>query len=293
MNKIFYLKSLYKSLYCREFYFNLFFARKVSYFKYLLILAMLVAIPVSLNAKKTLNQIISSELPIFSSINNEIIDKEIEFIKSQSPEIIYKNNQFYSDNFEPTIIKNHSNEILAIIDTERKLTKSDYNNSPVILKDNELIFNDEINNIQTSLPANEVFNSFEKYFDNKNENEKLFRIDKFYFDFLSIINTPFYVILFFCFIWFLVKFLISTILYSFIVGAMLSILIKNYIFEYKLCLKISAFTLTPIVIFECVTYGAGVKIFNYTNLVYFITHIIYIYFAIESFSKIKNKIKTI
>ncbi|MDX1949132.1 MAG: DUF1189 family protein [Rickettsiales bacterium] len=283
MKNQFYIEAIYKSLFSRGFYKSLFFSRKISYAKYIFILAIFLAIPCSLQVKNSLNKIISTDANFLTNLSEEDILNKIDFIVSQTPEITYKKNEFHSEGSEPYFIKNSNDELLAVIDTNRQI--SEKLESPIILKDNELIIIDNINKTKTSLVASDVFNSFQNYFEKSEENESKFKTKNFLYDLISILNINIFAIFFMCLIWFFVKYLISAILYSFLVGILISFLIKNVVFEYRLCLIISAFTLTPIVLLEFLSYSLGVKLFNFSNLVYFVTHIFYIYFAIDSFRK--------
>lgn len=285
----FYFSALVKSFYSRDFYFNLIWRNNFYGFKYIFLLALLLAIPVSFQVKQMLSSMMVNEAGLFHAVSGSEINKEIDNISAQLPNITFEDNRFISDSTAPSYIKGGDGSLVAVIDTERKLTNLSNFNNLVLLRENEMILIMD-GRVSGSVPAADLYQSFRNYFTVNDEGKPQFNIKAFFRDFYSIVTTPYPVIFVFCIIWFAIKYFFKALLYSFISGLFLGLMLKNYQFDFKLCLRIAIFTATPVALLEFVTYMIGYNIFNYGNLVYFLTHMIYIYFAVESYKKISSRI---
>lgn len=277
-----YISAMLNSLYSRGFYFSIFRDTQISAIKYILFLCLLVSIPLSLQVKYLLNLTVSDKVGFFGSTDTDEIAEEVNFLNNQMPQITYEKNSFFSSSDKPEFIKSRSDNVLAVVDTSRQFNNYEMLDNAAILKDNEFILISG-GKLSGSIPAGEAFSSFQNYFYSNHEDIQQFDTKKFFRDLLSIVKTPVLVIYVFCFLWLGIKYFFSIIFYSFISGIFMGVMLKNFQFDFKLCMRIAAFTITPVAILEVISFMIGGGLFAYANLVYFVTHVLYIYFAVESF----------
>ncbi len=284
----FYIHSLAKSLHSRIFYSELIRRNNIYGLKYTLFIALILSIPASLQVRYLLNSLVTSEAGMFHQISGNNIEKEIEYISAQVPKLIFERGKFKTNNLEPTYIRSKNGEPIAVIDTERNLEDLSTLGNIVLLRDTDMLI---LAGGKTSgiINAADIYQSFQNYFLINSEKVLQFNSDDFFRDFYAIITISYPAIFIFCFIWLGLRYFFKAILYSFIVGIFFSLMLKIYRFDFKQCVRISAFTSTPVALLEFISFTSGQNIFAYPNLVYFTTHLIYIYFAVESFRKMSQK----
>lgn len=283
----YYISALYLSLFSREFYRDLIGNKKIYGLRYILLLALILGFPVSLQIKYMMNDLVGKDVGVFHKITEDEIENEVKYISSQMPDIIFEKNNFKSGGSEPSYIYSGNKDLVAVIDTERKLKEIPQENL-LMLKDNELEFIAG-GVLSAVVSAVDIYQSFSNYFELNIEGKPELNEQRLLKDIYLVITTPFPVIYIFCFLWLTFKYFFKIIIYSFISGMIFSLMLKTESFDFKLCIRTAVFTATPVAVLEFLSFSLGQNFFVHVNLVYFITHIIYIYFAVESYKRKQPK----
>ncbi len=282
----FYISAIFQSLFSREFYYDLISNKNIFGFRYVFLIALILAVPVSMQVKYLLNTLVVKEAGAFHEVSNDEISREINHISVQLPKLTFEKNNFVSSDAEPSYIYASDKTLIAIIDTDRKVNNIDTLGNVALLRGNELkIIVD--GSLSAIVSAGDLYQSFQDYFKVNGEGKPEFITKKFLQDFYAVITIPYPVIFFFCFLWMAFKYFFKAVLYSFIAGMIINLMLKPERFDLKLCIRIAAFTSTAVAVLEFLSFSLGQNIFVFSNLVYFITHILYIYFAVESYKKLR------
>jgi hypothetical protein len=272
----YYIEALYQSLFSRRFYFDLTARKSMLGIKYILILAIIVSTPRAFEIKYIIAR-------VFSPVPGESVEQNLNFIEAQIPPIYIRNGKFSIDASKNKEIMSTSGNLIAVFDVEDKINDlNDYNNILVI---NPETLRFKISDDETMVfMTNELSESLDKYFDEDGKGKK-FNTEKFFFDLAQISKTPLLLIILFTVMGYFAKYLFSALLFSFVAGIFFVSICKRTIFDFRQCYRIAAFTLTPVALLETISNSLGGSIFSYTSLVYFITHLLYIHFALESYKK--------
>jgi hypothetical protein len=280
MNVKNYISAIIYSLYSRAFYANLFSENRLSPIKYLILLCIIIAIPNGMQIKSYMNNF---------AIENENI-QNLEYIKKQIPNIIIEGENIKFDT--PTNINVISKEgnLVAIFDVENKVDDISKFEKILVFKNNVLIIKLPEKQNEIAIDLKSLKDSFKQY-QTSTDGKKKIDVDKFLTDFTQILNISVISITFMLSLWYFLSYLISILGYSLLAGLLYNLMLKTKGFNFKQSFKIATFTATPIFLLEMLAGILGYPLFSRVSLVYFITHLIYIHFAIESYKKLERFIK--
>jgi hypothetical protein len=186
-------------------------------------------------------------------------------------------------------IYSKSGNLIAIFDVENKIDDLDKYEKVLIINQHGIRFKFAEDAVVMVLLAGEIEQSFKQYFSDEGKNKSGLDIVRLFEDFRMILEMPYMLIVIFLAMVFFVKNIFSALAYSFVVGIMIVTVCKNGIFEFRQCFRIAAFTATPVVLLDMLSNMLGGGLFSYTSLVYFITHMLYIHFAVESYKRFRNQ----
>lgn len=281
-NLAFYFSALILSLYSRRFYAHIVKFPVKPAMKYLLLLSLLVALPLAMEAKSMVDRL--------SRAGQVDVEKDLEHIRKQLPEIYIKDSKFAFSIENNLAVNSLTGDIVAIFDIEGLITDlSTYPGVAIVNKNDLKILIPETDEVMVIKPE-EVRNS--QYFQISDGVRKL-NTKEFFVFLKNVMSIPFLMIYLVAILWILARYTISSLAYSFIVGVFLSMMAKENSFDFRQCFRVAAFTLTPVAILEMTSNYLGHPLFSYVTLVYFVTHILYIHFAVESYRRYfyqKNKV---
>jgi hypothetical protein len=279
MNELrYYISALYYSLFSRRFYADLIANKRMLGFRYLLILAVIAATPISFEIK----YIISKIFPPATA--SEPAEESIDFIKKQVPPLYIENNKLRIEASTNQSIVSRSGSLLAIFDVENKIDDLEQYDKILIVGQDTLRLKLPDNQGTAVIMTNEIFQSLKPYFMESGQGEK-FDTSRFFDDMVRISQTPLPVIIMFSSFWYLAIYMFSALAYSFAAGLLLTIICKKTSFDFRQCFRIAVFTATPVALLEAISNISGEALFSFASLVYFATHILYIHFAIESYKR--------
>ncbi len=272
----FYISALYLSLFSRGFYVGLIGSSRVLGLRYILLLAVLLAVPVAMEVR----YLIAGIFPVGSA-------ESLENIKKQIPPVYYENGEFKIEAAENRNIVAMTGEVLAVLDVERKIDDLSHYNKIVIISPEALRLKFSESSAVAVIMANEIYKSLNQYFKITAGGRSKFDTAQFVDDLDQVSRTPTFLITIFSAMWFFLKYAFSAFGFSFVAGMMMAMLCNRTIFDLRQCFRIAAFTATPVAFLEIISVSLGGGLFSYASLVYFITHMIYIHFAIESYKRTK------
>lgn len=275
----YYISALYLSLFSRNFYAELIANKNIMGIKYLLLLALIVSTPIALEVKYLFKNIFTSE--------GVGIDESVDHILKQLPEISIKEGKIITSLKDNLTITSRSGDIIAIFDVQNKLTALDNYESILVISEDSVRVRMPDDAGTAVLLARDIEEIFRQYNETTEEGNK-FNLIKLFTDVKHILKTPLPLIIILASLWFWLRYIFSAFVYSFMAGIFLSIMCKKNSFDLKLCFRVAAFTLTPVALLEMFSNMMGGGLFSYATLVYFITHILYMYFAVESYRKLKS-----
>jgi hypothetical protein len=273
----YYINALYLSFFSRKFYAELINNNKLLGARYLLILTFIVALPVSFEVKYIINM-------IFPSSESATSDENLDYIQKQIPEIKIVNGEFNIAAETNIEVTSKSGELVGIFDVENKVDDlTSYNE--VIIVNKESVRIKLPNDAGTAvMMSNELAQTLQQYF-NDNGKDKTFDTKRFFEDLKQVSRTPLLFIIIFSVIWFYMKYILATLAYSFVAGLFFTIICKKATFDFRQCFRVAVFTATPVALLEAISNSSGGTLFSHASLVYFVTHMIYIHFAVESYRK--------
>ena len=274
----YYITALYYSLFSRKFYADLIGRRNALGVKYLLVLAIIVAAPISIEIKYLITK-------AFPSSDSESAEDNWSYIKSQVPEIYIQNNNIKIDAVTNQNIISRSGDLVAVFDVENKIDDLTQYNKILVINSDSIRLKLPENQGTAVILTNEIAHSMKQYFIESAKGDKL-DTQRFFDDLWQITKTPLPLIIFFTVIWYFIKYLFSVFAYSFMAGMFLTMICKKTSFDFRQCFRIAVFTATPVALIEAISNVSGGGLFSYTSLVYFITHMLYIHFAVESYKKL-------
>jgi Protein of unknown function (DUF1189) len=278
MNTTFYnINAIYYSLFSRGFYAELINKNSVLGLRYLFIMAVLVALPLSLTMKSKVSAMVRSN-------PSESVESNLAYIEKQLPAIFLKNENLKIEAFTNVEILSMSGDLIAVFDIERTVQDLAKYDSILVINPETLRFKLPNGKIEVFM-IDEVSGSLGRYFDDTPEGKK-FNPERFFEGIKQVYSVPLPIIVLFTAIGYFLVYLVSAIIYSFVVGSFFLLLYEKPLLSFRKCFRVAAFTLTPVVMLEAISNALGGNIFSYTSLVYFTTHIIYIYFALESYKKL-------
>lgn len=273
---IFYLKAGFYSLFSMNFYSEILRNKKVSSFKFIAIISLLVSIFFAYQIKLNLQTAFG--------YNSNILNKDeyVAAISSQIPEISYKDNKFSFDTSNLTHVTtiNNYNEGFLIIDPNSEI--------PLEGKPNKLIISPEKltykhNNQPTLIfKPEEIYKSFLPYFIQTKNNTYKFKSSEFFAAIAEFFEVSYLVFFIFSFFTNFFKYLVWVFLISNISYMLFAKMFKSFEIPYGLPFKLSTFTITPVAIFELARLTLGLQeVFMYPILISLIIHIFYIYFILN------------
>lgn len=266
-----YIKAIIFSLYSRAFYANLFTESKLSPIKYLILLCLLISIPNSLEIKSYMNN--------FADDSGNM--QNLEYIKKQIPDVIVEGDKVKFDTENNVNIVSKDGNLVAIFDVENKVDDTSKFEKILVFKSDVLIIKMPEKKNQIVIDLAGLKDSFKKYQTTVNGKNKI-DVNRFLDDFSKVLNIPTVIITLLLLFWYFLSYIISILGYSLIVGFAINIMLKTRGFNFKLIFKIATFTATAVFCLEMLAAILGYNLFSNVGLVYFITHLIYIHFAIES-----------
>jgi hypothetical protein len=273
-----YIKAIIYSLYSRAFYANLFTESKLSPIKYLILLCLIISIPNSLEIKSYMNN--------FADDSGNM--QNLEYIKKQIPDVIVEGDKVKFDTENNVNIVSKDGNLVAIFDVENKVDDTSKFEKILVFKSDVLIIKMPEKKNQIVIDLAGLKDSFKQYQTPVNGKNKI-DVNRFLDDFSKVLNIPTVIITLLLLFWYFLSYIISILGYSLIVGFAINIMLKTRGFNFKLSFKIATFTATAIFCFEMLAAILGYNLFSNVGLVYFITHLIYIHFAIESYKKLVHK----
>ncbi len=270
----YYINALYLSLYSRNFYAQLIGKGTALGVKYLLLLSLLLAVPMSLYAHRAITGFFASD-----SVSTQ---DNLNRISSQMPALKVEQGRIVMPFTYNHIISGSDGGDAVVFDVENKIDDLE-------MYDRILVVNAEGIRIKTAggtavFMASELEQILKQYFTPEKGGNR-FNGEKFFSDMGKISATPFLFVLVICVFWYFMQCMVSALIYSFIVGMFISILQRGTKFDFRTCFRVAAFTSTPIALMEMTSIWMGQGIFAYASVVYFVTHMLYIYFAVESYTK--------
>lgn len=270
----FYIRALFLSFFSRRFYADLIANRNIFGIWYLLILSVFVATPLAFEVKFIINHFFFTE--------GTSIDESVEHISKQMPAIEFHDGKIEVQSKTNQSIYSRSGNLVAVFDVESKIDDLNGYEEILVINENGMRFKFSDGGVAVLMGV-EIENALKQYIV-----EDKFNSEKFFTDIRKILKTPLIAILVFSTIWFFIGYLVSAFALSFIVGIFISFVCKNSTFDLKMCYRIAAFTATPVALLEMLSNLVGGALFSHVSLVYFITHLIYIHFAVESYKKLKS-----
>lgn len=278
------LISIYKSFYLREFYYDLFKSSKSYGFQYLMLLAFIVSIPVSIHVKMIAEDLVGvKDVP---SVDENYLKSNAKYISNQIPKIHIENKRFVSEVSEPKEIYAKGGKLVAVIDTSDKLLEMGFYDNVIVVNSKDVII--IIGGVVVNIPAADFLASFEEYFSvSKEKGKKTFLTNKFFTDYNLLVLMPTVIITIICAGWFFVSYLFTNLLFSVAVALMCFIVLKKNNFPFRTLIKISIYTSTPIMLLEFISFATQQVFFSDTNIIYLVIHVLYIHFAVESYKKLE------
>lgn len=273
-----YIFAIPASLYSRAFYASLFNINNVSPVKYLILLCLIIAIPNAMQIKSYMNNF---------AVDNENM-QSLEYIKKQIPEIIIEGDKVKFDTEKNVNVISKEGNLVAIFDVENKVEDISKFEKILVFKNDVLIIKLPEKQNEIAIDLRSLKESFKQYQISSGGKDKI-DVNKFLNDFTQILNISALSISAILTFWYFLSYLISILGYSLIAGFLYNIMLKNKGFNFKQSFKIATFTATPIFCLEMLAAVLGYPLFSRVGLVYFITHLIYIHFAIESYKKLFHK----
>ena len=275
-NLKYHINAFYQSLFSRAFYADLIANKKILGFRYLMILALILAIPVSIEVRAIMQNIFGAG----NSVEN------IEYVAKQVPDIFIENGHFKINAQANQNILSSNGQIVAVLDVENKVNDLDSYDKVVVISSDSM---------RIKLPNNagfgvailnpeEVAKSFQQYFEPQTQGVLKLDKEQFFGDLAQISKTPMILIILMSFLWYLVNYSLSAIFFSFVAGIFMAIMCKTSNFDFRRTFRIAAFTSTAVMLLELTSTITG-GLFMNASLVYFITHLLYIHFAVESYRR--------
>ncbi len=273
------MRSIYLSLYSRGFYFDLIQNKRMLGAKYLLLLSLIISVPVSIKVKMIITN--------FFTEQEVSTDDNINYIASQMPDVFVEGNFLKFRGESNYIINSKVGKAVVIVDVEEKISDlKDYEKIAVVDKSGFRYKLADGKGIVV-IPSSDIIAGLNQYLIGDGANSKLNK-EKFFNDLKILAQAPILLIFILSFLWFYTNNLVSALLFSFITGILFALICRNYSFDFKQCFRIAAFTLTPVLYLETISNMLGNSLFSNASLVYFVAHLLYIHFAIESYKKLRK-----
>lgn len=279
-------------MYSKIFYWDLLRNRKNSGFSYILLLSIIGAIISSISlgteANKQKTKLFESTATIDMAGNISDLNDSAKEIVNQFPKLkIAADGNLEFDITAPRIIANKEEKGFKLVfDPTDKFNPSKFdfilvvNTHKIIAKvsDNEQIFNFEQFKLKTIL-ANVI--DEQGYINNY----------KLALEGLNFINQYSNIMYIFVFIGSLAGMIFSlglSFLFFSLVGNILMSFMNVTPISYKTCLRLAAYTITPIFLLDVFQLAIMQQIFGMQMAIYFVLHIVYMFFAIDAFKDIEK-----
>ncbi len=272
----YYLHSIYLSLYSRLFYAGLFHNKRASGVRYLLLLSFMISVPLAFELKVLINK---------AFFNSADAEENVQYIVNQLPEIDIKKDKISTPLSQNQSIISKSGNTVAIIDVENKINDINEYSGILIIDSDGLKMKMPNSETVFIVAAEDLAISLDKYFATKADGSRQFLTADFLRDTEQVLQTPFIMILVFFTILFSIRYILSAVIYSLVAMIFAVIIVKPRRAEFSQYYRIAAFTTTPAALLEMLSYMTLGSIFIHASLIYFIAHLLYIHFAIESYKK--------
>jgi hypothetical protein len=295
MKKLSYnFNAIYLSLYSKIFYWNLLKNLKHTGFSYILILAIISSSISSLVVSKTIINTKNNVIEKFTITNesDEIIGLTDFFTQKLSdiPKFKVKESSIEFEITEPRIISDETPDGLVLVFDPTDKFNPDHYNSAFVINTQKIIAKSSnredvfyLKKLQPNITLAK-FVAEDGFVDNK----------KLIISALNVLNKYVWVLAFGLFvIGFIGAFLglaISAIFYAFVAQTMF-LLFKLKSADFRNCLRLAAYTTTPIFILDVFQMIILRQIFGMQILVYFVIHLVYIFYAIDAFKDIETNKK--
>lgn len=283
-NIILYLNSLGLALFSRKFYYELFVVHKSLGFGYLLFISVLISVPVSYKTKGAMVNFIGNNI----SDSAEEVHENVEYISSQLPllQIIQGKIQNVKIMPSPSVVESKQGKPVFIFDISDKIDDYSAYDDVVIINSDKFVM--LFAGITMAVSLSDILPDIQKYLTVK-ESYTEFDIKSLFADMEILFLSPTLVFLLISSFWFFLRYAFKALTFSFFVGALSNIFLKTRIFTFRTFVRISCFSLTIVFIFEFMSYFWGIAIFSRPEIVYFVAHLLYINYAVESYKKMSFK----
>lgn len=277
-----YLSAIFLALFSKKFYYDLILGKKIYGFGYLLFLSFLISFPVSNALKSSLDKFIGLSSPASVEEANE----NILYIAEQIPEITIKDNKLESSSPSPIVVLSKTDKPIFIIDTEDSMKDySDYQDV-VIVNSNQftLLFD----GAPLSISLIDAIVDLTDYLVKKDGYTE-FDLKSLFLDMRGLFLFPEVAFLLVATIWFFVRYAFKALAFSFFAGFLVNLVLKGSALTFRAFLRISSFALTIVFLLEFTSFYLGRNLFSSPELVYFVAHLLYIYYAIDAYKQMSVK----
>jgi hypothetical protein len=277
-----YLSGIYRVFYDKNFYHDVIAKWNVYGIGYLFLLCALFSISISNYNYKIIREFFSYDISSeFDNSGNVSFNENTDELIKSFPKITYKSGKFYSEEKEPKLILDNSLQPFFLIDLEDKKIENEYDkiihigSSKVTVKSGESLF---------TIGAKDFIGMFSKESKPKEFTftQEHIKAVFFYIGFLSSVNILIVYLL--SLLSLMAVYIFNSLIFTLFaksMGFMMAIDLK-----YKTAFRIAVVTSTPLIIFDAITFSTGFEVFKMKDLIYFLMHLVYVFFALESFKKI-------
>lgn len=278
-----YIKALLFSLFSRSFYYDLIVSYKIYGLIYVFFLSFIISLPISHQVKSSFNNFIG----VTSDASIDEINDNIDYIADQIPDLAIKNNKMSIASGDDTIVVvSKSNKPVFVIDTNDSIQDLTGYENTILLGSDKFILS--FNEASVAISLADVMSDLAKYL-SKKDGYTEFSFRDLFLDMRGLFIFPAFAFVIVSALWFFMRYSFKVVAFSFVAGFLMNLMLKGRVFTYRAFLRVSSFAITPIFLMEFMSYNFGVVIFSRPELVYLVTHLFYIYFAIESYKKMSFK----
>ncbi len=279
-----YITSLYLSLFSKGHYYKLFVNYNFYGFRYIALLSLLIAIPITNFTKKDLKAFIGEE----ASSSIEESNENYDHILSQMKTLRIKEGKFIDDfNSVPQNIFSKSGKLIMVFDPSNTIQNLDKYQDVIFLKSDTVYYLTDGNSVGISLVN--LIPELKSYLNQVEGGVTNFNVEKLFSDLRWMFVSPSLILFIGCFCWFFLRYSFKAVAFSFFVGMMVNLIMKGRVFPFKTYIRISTFALTFVFLLEFLSVTLGIQIFSSPELIYFLAHLIYIYYAVDSYKQISFK----
>jgi hypothetical protein len=256
---------------------------KIYGFAYILFLSFFISIQVSSKTKQSLNQFIGAT-PNYSFEDNS---ENYDYIVSQIPKLRIEDNKFKNYGFDGLLnVASKSGKDILLVDTQDAIQDFSLYSDLLIIRSDRVLFllGDDILTLQ--LP--DIISQVPQYI-SKGDGQTIFDMQLLFDDLRGFFIAPQFLLLIISMFWFFLRYSFKAIAFSFFVGLICNMVLKSRRFTFRAFLRISSFSMTIVFLLEFISISIGGALFSRPELIYFIAHLLYIYYAVDSYKQITFK----